>query len=190
MLHPPPHLVLAYTQYKQLTKLSKLNMTEIGNATTDINIELFIDLENGINNYDDRHNQITLAASVRMRAIIGLVSSEQTASTAPITTEATYSKNNTKVISQLVSVTGIFLPNVNKNATKPGDTNADLNKKSVVRILSSKLSRTTPQGALMAIMLNAITDQCFDSTMMDYGELYTFISITIIIYFYTCIFRV
>jgi len=144
-------------------------MTEVGNATTDINIELFIDLENGINNYDDRRNQITAAATVRMRAIISLVSSEQTASTAPITTEATDCKNDTKV-SQLASVTGTFPPTGNKNATKPGDTNVALNKKFVVRILSSKLSRTTPQGAMMAIMLNAITEQCFDTTMMDYGE--------------------
>jgi len=145
-------------------------MTEVGNATTDISIELFIDLENGTNNYDDRRNQITLAATVRMRAIISLVSSEQTPSTAPITTEATDFKNDTKVLSQLASVTGAFSPTVNKNATKPSDTNVALNKKFVVRILSSKLSRTTPQGAMMAVMLNAITDQCFDTTMMDYGE--------------------
>lgn len=187
MLNPPPQLVLAYTQYKQLTKLSKLNMAEIGNVTTDISVELFIDLENGINNYDDRRNQITLAATVRMRAIISLVSSEQTTKTAPLTTEATDCKNDTKVISQLASVTGTFLPTGNKNATKPGDTNVALNKKYIVRILSSKLSRTTPQGAMMAVMLNAITDQCFDTTMMDYGEQYKFISITIIIYFYTFI---
>ncbi|XP_022180409.1 uncharacterized protein LOC111040715 isoform X1 [Myzus persicae] len=165
MLHPPPHLVLAYTQYKQLTKLSKLNMAEVGNVTNDISVELFIDLENGINNYDDRRNQITSSATVRMRAIISLISSEQTAS---ITTESTDCKDDTKILSQLASVTGIFLPTGNKNTTKPSDTNVALNKKFVVRILSSKLSRTTPQGAMMAMMLNAITDQCFDTTMMDY----------------------
>jgi len=142
-------------------------MAEVGNVTNDINVELFVDFENGIRNYDDRRNQITSSATVRMRAIISLVSSEQTAS---ITTESTDSKEDTKVLSQLASVTGIFLPIGNKNATNPGDTNVALNKKFVVRILSSKLSRTTPQGAMMAMLLNAITDQCFDTTMMDYGK--------------------
>jgi len=167
MLHPPPHLVQAYTQYKQLTKLSKLNMAEVGNVTNNISVELFIDLENGINNNEDRRNQITWSATVRMRAIISLVSSKQTGST---TTEATDCVDDTKVVSQLASVTGIFSPTANKNATKPGDTNVPLNKKFVVRILSSKLCRTTPQGGMMAIMLKAIIDQCCDTTMMDYGE--------------------
>jgi len=142
-------------------------MAEVGNTTNNISVELYIDLENGINSIDDRRNQITWSATVRMRAIISLVSSEQTAST----TEATDCKDDTKVFSQLASVTGIFPPTGNKNSTKPGDTSNSLNKKFVVRILSSKLCRTTPQGAKMAMMLNAITDQCFDSTTMDYGEL-------------------
>jgi hypothetical protein len=169
MLQPPPQLVLAYTQYKQLTKLSKLNMAELDNVTTDINVEIFVDLENGINNYDDRRNQITSSATVRMRAIISIVSSEQTVSATPLTTEATEYNNENKIL-QLASVTGIFLPTINKNTTKPSDNNATLNKKYVVRILSSKLSRSTPQGSMMSLMLNAITDQCLDTTMIDFGK--------------------
>ncbi|XP_060847296.1 uncharacterized protein LOC132926892 [Rhopalosiphum padi] len=167
MLQPPPQLVLAYTQYKQLTKLSKLNMAELDNVTTDINVEIFVDLENGINNYDDRRNQITSSATVRMRAIISIVSSEQTVSATPLTTEATEYNNENKIL-QLASVTGIFLPTSNKNTTKPSDNNATLNKKYVVRILSSKLCRSTPQGSMMSLMLNAITDQCLDTTMIDF----------------------
>jgi len=167
MIQPPPQLVLAYTQYKQLIKLSKLNMAELDNVMTDINVEIFVDLENGINNYDDRRNQITSAATVRMRAIISIISSEQTVT--PLTPEATDCKNDNKVL-QLASVTGIFQSTGNKNATKSGDANGTLNKKFVVRILSSKLSRITPQGAMMSMMLNAITDQCLDTTVIDFGE--------------------
>lgn len=165
MIQPPPQLVLAYTQYKQLIKLSKLNMAELDNVMTDINVEIFVDLENGINNYDDRRNQITSAATVRMRAIISMISSEQTVT--PLTPEATNCENDNKVL-QLASVTGIFQSTGNKNATKSGDANATLNKKFVVRILSSKLSRITPQGAMMSMMLNAITDQCLDTTVIDF----------------------
>ncbi|CAH1732220.1 unnamed protein product [Aphis gossypii] len=165
MIQPPSQLVLAYTQYKQLIKLSKLTMAELDNVMTDINVEIFVDLENGINNYDDRRNQITSAATVRMRAIISIISSEQTVT--PLTPEATDCKNDNKLL-QLASVTGIFQSTGNKNATKSGDANATLNKKFVVRILSSKLSRITPQGAMMSMMLNAITDQCLDSTVIDF----------------------
>ncbi|XP_025191034.1 uncharacterized protein LOC112591432 [Melanaphis sacchari] len=168
MLQPPPQLVLAYTQYKQLTKLSKLNMPELGNVITDINVDIFVDLENGINNYDDYRNQITPSATVRMRAIISMIPSEQTVSATSLTTETTDFSNNDRKVLQLASVTGVFLPTGNKNATKSNNTNATSNKKFVVRILSSKLCRTTPQGTMMSIMLNAITDQCLDSTVMDF----------------------
>lgn len=169
-IQPPPQLVQAYTQYKQLTRLSRLNMTAVDNITTDISVELFIDLENGTNNYDDWCNQTTLSATVRMRAIISIVSFEQTVSATPITTEATDVNDDNKVLLQLASVTATFQPTNNKNATKANDTSVCLNKKFVVRILSSKLARSTPQGAMMEMLLSTITDQGLDTTVMDFGE--------------------
>lgn len=175
MAQPPSYLVQAYTQYKQLTRLAKSTTAEIDSITTEINIELLTDLESAINtkNYDDR-NQIPLAL-VRLRAIINMVSCEQTSSESLIITE---DSDENKVLS-LASVTATFpsTNNVvsggsnNKNITIQSNSSGSLNKKYITRILNPKLSRTTHQGAMMTMMLDAIAEQFLDTTMIDFGKL-------------------
>lgn len=177
MAQPPSYLVQAYTQYKQLTRLAKSTTAEIDSVTTEINIELLTDLESAINSkdYDDRRNQVPLAL-VRLRAIISMVSCEQTSSESLINTE---DSDENKVLLSLASVTATF-PSTNnvassgsnsKNTTVPNNSNGSLNKKYIVRILNPKLSRTTHQGAMMTMMLDAIAEQFLDTTMIDFGEL-------------------
>lgn len=177
MAQPPPYLIQAYTQYKQLTKLAKSTAAE-DTVSTEINIELFTDLDSAINakDYDDRRNQMPLPL-VRLRAIISMVSCEKASSELLVNTED--NDENKKLLS-LASVTATF-PSTNnavttsssniKNITVPGNSNGNLNKKYIVRILNPKLSRTTHQGAMMAMMLDAIAEQFLDTTMIDFGEL-------------------
>lgn len=157
IVQPPPYLIQAYTQYKQLTRLAKSTTSEIDAVTTEINIQLFTDLESAINtkDYDDRRNPISLAL-VRLRAIISMVSYEQTSSQSLINIEG---NNENKVLFSLASVTVTFPSTYNmssgsnnKNIIVPSNSNGNLNKKYIVRILNPKLSRTTHQGAMMAMM--------------------------------------
>lgn len=166
MIQPPAQLVQAFTQYKQLTKWSKSTMVDVDTVTTNIKVELYTNLEGGTIINEERRSQVT--SFVRIRAIISIVTSEPTMSALSISSE----KDENILLLHLASVTTTFPSGgtCNKNSTSPNNTNGNLNKKYVVRILNPKLSRTTHQGAMMMMMLDATTEQCLDTTMIDFGK--------------------
>lgn len=174
MVHPPLQLIQALTQFKHLSKYSKLKNTEVDIVNTEVSVELFIDLESGSNavDYENNHNRFS-SASVCIRAVISMVSFEQTRSTLPIHTEITECNNDCRVLLNLASITANFSPtghtsrnNLNKNATTQG-ANDSLNKNYLVRVLNPKLSRITQQGTMMAMMLDSISKQYSDT--IDFG---------------------
>jgi len=176
MVQPLPQLIQAYTQYKQLIRLSTTTMGEIDTGTTDINVEIFVDLEGVINtkDYEDRRKQTMSPVLVRVRAIISMVSFEQTESHLQTFTGIP-NQNEAKKVLHLASVTTTFPHisicenNSNKNAIS-SNAISSLNKRYFVRILNSKLEPTTHQGAMMAMMLDASTEPCLDTAMIDFGE--------------------
>lgn len=176
MVHPPLQLIQAFTQFKHLSKYSKLKNSEVDIVNTDISVELFIDLDGGSNavDYENNHNRFS-SAFVCIRAVISMVSFEETGSTLPIHTGITDCKNDCRVLLNLASITANFPPtgptsrtNLNKNATNQA-ANDSLNKNYLIRILNPKLSRRTQQGIMMAMMLDSISKQCLDPTI-DFGE--------------------
>lgn len=169
MLQPPPQLVQAFNQYKQLIKWSKSTMVDSDTITTDIKVELYTNLEGDTitKDYEDQRSQVNTYL-VRIRAIISIVSSELTDSALSLTSE----NDENKLLMHLASVTTTFPSGdfSNKNSTSLNNTNGTLNKRYVVRILSPKLSRTTHQGSMMIMMLDTGTEQYLDTTMVDFGK--------------------
>lgn len=171
----PPQLIQAYTQFKQLSKLSKSTVPELDSITTHISVELLTDLEGGnqLRNYEERHIQSVSSALVRVRAVIRMVPFDPiaAASNSPLPSKTTHSYGDNKILN-LASVIGTFSPSAVTPAGTSCNSNSSgsINKKYVVRILNPKLSRTTHQGAMMGMMLDAATEQCLDTTMIDFGE--------------------
>lgn len=173
MVQPPPQLIQAYTQYKQLIKLSKSSMAKVDTTTPEISVELFVDLDNDIviKDCDDRHNQ-TQSAFICICAIISLGTYEPTASALPLTIKTTGHLSDGKT-TYLASVTATFPPTVishgtcNTNTSTSSNANASLNNKYSVRILNPKLSY---KESMMSLMLDTITEQPFETTIIDFGE--------------------
>lgn len=167
-LKPPTHFIHAYTQFKQLTKLSKSTITEI-DTVSNISIELLISVKSGINSnkYADVHNQSISNSIVNLLAIISIISPEEANPNLSIT------DNN--VLLHLTSVTTTFLPNANsennsnKNLNSPGNIK-DVNKKFVLNILNSKLENTTYRGAKMLMMLHEYSEPCLNASIIDFGK--------------------
>lgn len=174
----PPQLIQAYTQFKQLSKLSKSTVAEVNSVSTDITVELLTDLEDGNQsiNYEERRIQSVSSALVRIRAVIRMVSFNPiaAASNSPLPSMPAHSYGDNKVLN-LASVIATFAPSAATPGGIPSNGNSSgLNKKYVVRILNPKLSRTTHQGSMMGMMLDAATEQCLDTTMIDFGEYFMY----------------
>lgn len=160
MIHPPAHLVQAHTQYKQLVKLSKLPISET--HPTDINVELFVDLDTiEINEFEVCRNQ-TNSSLVRLRAIIKSITSEQ-----PDSSLATNSCVDDSS-SHLVSVTATFAYSDQNSKNNVADNWK--NKNYFVRILSPKLSGTTKQGVYFVMLLESLTHGPAMVPSAEFGE--------------------
>lgn len=147
MIHPPAHLIQAYTQYKQLIKLSKSSISET--YPTDINVEIFTDVDTvNINEFDDRRNQ-TNSSVIRLRAVIKLLLYEQAESSL---VKSSYIDDSQ---SHLVSVSVTFAFDGASSKTNNADNLK--NKHFVVRILNPKLSSTTKQGIFFIMTLDSLT---------------------------------
>ncbi|VVC34984.1 Hypothetical protein CINCED_3A019095 [Cinara cedri] len=164
MIHPPAHLIQAHTQYKQLVKLSKSSMSEP--HPTDINVELFMDLDTvNKNEFEDRNHKNS--SVVRLRAIVKLLIYEQIQQSLPLLTGSCIDDSQ----SYLVSVTATFA----FNGTSNKNNNVDnlKNKNYLVRILNPKLSSTTKQGALFIKTMDSLTNGL---TMLHSTDFVTFVN--------------
>lgn len=165
-LKSPPHFIQAYTQFKQLSKLSRSVLTEI-DQVSNISIELLINVKNGIisNKHLDFHS--TSNSLVHLLVIISIISSEEKI------THLSLTDNN--VLLHLASVTTTFLPNANsennshKNVNLSGNVK-DKNNKFVLNILNSKLENTTYRGAKMLMMLDEYSGTSLNESMIDFGK--------------------
>lgn len=169
---PLPQLIEAYTQYKQLMKLSKSNTVETDSVVTDISIELLVELEDNIvaKEYEERRKQRMSTALVRMRVIISTIPNELTATPETMLTEATHQTDNNKVL-HLASVNTTFPPPASSGTNNMANRSANnnLNKKYVVKILNPKFDNTTHQYDMMATMLDTTSEPILDTTMIDFG---------------------
>lgn len=164
-LKSPPHFIQAYTQFKQLSKLSRSVLTEI-DQVSNISIELLINVKNGIisNKHVDFHS--TSNSLVHLLVIISIISSEE---------KITHLSLTDNVLLHLASVTTTFLPNANsennshKNVNLPGNVK-DKNNKFVLNILNSELENTTYRGAKMLMMLDEYSRASLNESMIDFGK--------------------
>lgn len=165
-LSPPlSQLIEAYTQYKQLMKLSKSNTVEMDKVVTDTSVELLVELEDNLmaKEYKQRNSTVL----VRMRVIISITPNELTAAPETMLTTATHTIDNNKV-QHLASVNTTFPPPAS-SGTNNMPANNNLNKKYVVKIINPKLDNTTHQYDMMATMLDTTSEPILDTTMIDFG---------------------
>lgn len=176
-VQPTPQLTQAYTQYKQLAKLSKPTIAESDTIATSISVEVLVELEGGVSakEYEDRRKQGSPSILVHMRAVISMVPLEETASTS--STPETTNQDYFNKLLHLASITTTFPHSTvssapsNKNPpTSSNNTNNNLNKRYTVKILHPKLDNTTHQGTMMSTMLDAATEPFLDTSIFDFGE--------------------
>lgn len=160
MIHPPAHLIQAHTQYKQLVKLSKIASSEA--HPTDINVELFVDIDTfEINEFEVCRNQ-TNSSLVRLRAILKLLSFEQP--DAPLTTTSCVDDTS----SHLISLTATY--SYNEPGSKNNGAENWRNKNYFVRILNPKLSGITKQGVCFVMILESLTHGAAMVPASEFGE--------------------
>lgn len=175
-IQPSPQLVQAYTQYKQL---SESTVVDINSNETEVSIELLVKFDGiNTNDYDERRHQTTPIVVVHIRAIISIASYEQSITSSEVVDKS----DENRVLTLLASVSTTFPTTASsisgaartKNSPVPSspmyNTNNTLNNKYVVRVLNPKLDCSSHQGAMMAMMLDATTEQCSDTRMIDFGK--------------------
>lgn len=169
-MQPPPQLLEAYTQYKQLVKLSKSTSVEdVGTVTTAMCIELLVELEDSLiaKEYEDRRKQRISSGVVQMRVIISLVPTELTTSS-PILTDSA-ANQNLNYNSQNLAVVNTTFP----LSVTPGSNNKNSLKfsknKYVVKIVNPNIN-TTHQQDMVVSMLETVSEPSLDNTLIDFGK--------------------
>jgi len=166
-MQPPPQLIEAYTQYKQLVKLSKSTTVEdVGTVTTAMCIELLVELEDSLTakEYEDRRKQKISSGVVQMRVIISL---EPTMSF-PNSTESAANQNLNYNMLNLAVVNTTFPISVTPGSNNKNSPKFSKNKY-VVRIINPNIN-TTHQQDMVVSMLETASDPVLDTTTVDFGK--------------------
>lgn len=170
---PSQQLIEAYTQYKQLVKLSKSTKESVDYLTSDrttvLSVELLVELEDALiaKEYEDRRKQRISSGLVQMRVIISLQPIEL-AKTSPLS-NASANQNLYDGMLNLAVVNTIYSPQIT-----PGSSNKNIPKllknKYDVKFINPNLINSTHQQDMIASMLENASESCLDTRMTDFGE--------------------